>query len=297
MPLTTPVPLDADLLCGHCSHNLRGVPSDHCPECGTPFDRSRILLPNIPWEQRRYLGHFRAYWATVRLITFRPAKIATDADAVTLRAARSFRRWTIALLLVTSIVPLILWRLQPQTLSISPNSPYEMPLVIPAPVLPELPDELRNGWFLGTSIFALALWLIAITGVVGYFFHPRRQSPARQKRGVALSYYALAPLAWVAPLGALAGLILWLMLHWTTPNWGFYAVAAVYGTIAVLCALAPIAWLWSTLRLLASSTDSHCRALIAAPLLPMLWILLAIGIFFGLQFLVNYVALFFASLR
>src|SRR5262245_52254238 len=110
-----PVPLDADLLCGPSSHNLRGVPPVPCPASGVPFDRSRILLPNIPWEQRRYLGRFRAYWATVRLITFRPAKLATAVDAVTLRAARSFRRWTIALLLVTSTIPLILWRLQPQT--------------------------------------------------------------------------------------------------------------------------------------------------------------------------------------
>ena len=74
-PAPPVLPLDADLLCGHCLHNLRAVPSDRCPECGRRFDRSRILLPNIPWEQRRYIGRFRAYWRTVRLITFRPATV------------------------------------------------------------------------------------------------------------------------------------------------------------------------------------------------------------------------------
>src|SRR6266513_2117893 len=106
------LPLDADLLCGHCSHNLRGVPSDRCPECGTRFDRSRILLPNIPWEQRRYIGRFRAYWRTVRMITFRPARLAAVDDAITLPAARSFRRWTIVLLFLTLLTPLLLWRIQ-----------------------------------------------------------------------------------------------------------------------------------------------------------------------------------------
>src|SRR5438309_5444052 len=104
-PAPPVLPLDADLLCGHCLHNLRAVPSDRCPECGRRFDRSRILLPNIPWEQRRYIGRFRAYWRTVRLITFRPAKLAAVDDAVTVPAARSFRRWTIVLLFVTLVTP------------------------------------------------------------------------------------------------------------------------------------------------------------------------------------------------
>src|SRR5438105_8656859 len=83
------LPLDADLLCGHCSHNLRGVPSDRCPECGTRFDRSRLLTSAVPWEARRVLGGFRAYWATVgRLILWR--RLAPLTTAVSLPAARSF---------------------------------------------------------------------------------------------------------------------------------------------------------------------------------------------------------------
>src|SRR5260370_481037 len=44
-----PVPVDADLLCGGCAQNLRGVASDRCPECGRRFDRARLLHPAVPW--------------------------------------------------------------------------------------------------------------------------------------------------------------------------------------------------------------------------------------------------------
>src|SRR5205085_658659 len=53
MSTPAPIPLDADLLCGHCAHNLRGVTSERCPECGRRFDRSRIVTAVVPWELRR----------------------------------------------------------------------------------------------------------------------------------------------------------------------------------------------------------------------------------------------------
>src|SRR5689334_1075631 len=142
-----PLPLDADLLCGRCGHNLRGVPSDRCPECGRRFDRARIVLPNVPWEQRRQIGYVRAYCRTVRLITFRPAKLAAARDAVSLGAARSFRRWTLALLFLTFLTPLVLWRIAPEALAVHPGSAYEAAApLIPLAMLPDPPEMLRNRW-------------------------------------------------------------------------------------------------------------------------------------------------------
>ena len=35
---------DAELLCPTCDYRLRGLLSDRCPECGTPFDRTGSML-------------------------------------------------------------------------------------------------------------------------------------------------------------------------------------------------------------------------------------------------------------
>ena len=290
-----PLPIDADLLCGQCSQNLRGVISDRCPECGTHFDRARLVSPSIPWEQRRQLGRFRAYWKTVRLFTF-PGKISTEAmQAVTLRAARSFRRWTLLLLCAAVFVPIMVWKMNEGGSTPRPRTLF--PLFYPESEWPKLPELLRNPWFFGTSLVSLLIWVIAATGISSYFFHPRRLAPAQQKRAVALSDYAMAPLGWILPLMLGAALFIGIEVSYEYVPWIYYSFSAVFATLLILCALCPVTYFWTTLRLLRQATASRLRVLTAALLLPILWTLLAGGIFLGLQFAVNYVALFCASLR
>jgi hypothetical protein len=75
-----------------------------------------VILPNLPWEQRRHLGRFRAYWRTVRAVTFRTSRLAAEGDAVTLPSARAFRRWTSAAVCAALLTPLTVWRFRPDWL-------------------------------------------------------------------------------------------------------------------------------------------------------------------------------------
>lgn len=65
--------------CPRCDHILMGITQPRCPECGTPIapadfaDLGR-LVPGPPWERRRYLGRFRAFWATALLFLFQPRR-------------------------------------------------------------------------------------------------------------------------------------------------------------------------------------------------------------------------------
>ena len=287
-----PLPIDADLLCGHCGQNLRGVASERCPECGGRFDRSRILTAVIPWEQRRQIGRFKAYWRTARLITFRGPAI-TDGGNVTLRSARNFRRWTLLMVCLTVLPPILIWKLND-----SGNGSVSRSLVnIRFPDLSDLPEMFRNSWFFGTSMVALCLWIIAATGMCEWFFQSRRFSPAEQRRAVARSCYSIAPLAWMPVFALLAFLFLSVELSYDRVPAVFYPAALIFGTMAVLCGLCPLVYGWGVLRLLYSITRSRFRMIAVVVLLPILWTFLAGFIFFGLQFAVNYLAFFFAVLR
>ena len=287
-----PLPVEADLLCGHCGQNLRGVASERCPECGGRFDRARIVTAVIPWEQRRQIGRVKAYWRTVYLITFRGPAI-TDGAEVMLRSARIFRRWTLLLVCLTVLPPILIWKLND-----SGNGSVSRSLVnIRIPDLSDLPEMFRNSWFFGTSMVALCLWIISATGMCEWFFRSRRFSPAEQRRAVARSCYSIAPLAWMPVFALLAFLFLSVELSYDRVPAVFYPAALIFGTMVVLCGLCPLVYGWGVLRLLYSITRSRFRMIAVVVLLPILWTFLAGFIFFGLQFAVNYLAFFFAVLR
>ena len=287
------VPVDADLLCGHCGQNLRGVSSDRCPECGHRFDRARTLGANIPWEQRRRLGRFRAYWRTVRLITFHgPAQ--TDDAEVTLKAARSFRSWTLELVCLTMVALIIFWRENEPTLNSRNQTLWLNFRFLNAT---ELPKMFRNTWFFCTFLIAVVLWINTTITVCDWFFHPKRLSLDEQRRAVARSCYSIAPLAWIPVLALLAVLFLGVESSYDRTPIVFYPAAAIVGTLAVLCGLCPVVYFCGVLRLLYRVTRSRRRGVAAMLLLPILWALMAVVIFVGLQFAVNYVALFFDGVR
>ena len=286
------LPVEADLLCGHCGQNLRGVVSDRCPECGGRFDRARILTAAIPWEQRRQIGRFKAYWRTVRFVTFRAPRMGID--SVTLTAAKSFRRWTVGMLIVTLSVPIIVWTIHDRGTAASPGVFTKL---FNQHEWPELEAVMRNSWFFGTSAVAAVLWIVAVTGVGAWFSHPTRLSVAEQKRGVAASYYACAPLAWITPLGMVYGLSSWVSLDGKKTVPLDYLAPVFVGTAMILIAITPIVWWGVSVLLIGRSTGSRMRAVIAAALLPILWTLLAVIIFLFLHLFVNHGALLIQWLR
>ena len=287
-----PLPVEADLLCGHCGQNLRGVASERCPECGGRFDRARIVTAVIPWEQRKQIGRFKAYWRTVRFVTFRAPRMGID--SITLTAAKSFRRWTVGMLIVTLSVPVIVWTIHDRGAAASPGVFTKL---FNQHEWPELEAVMRNSWFFGTSVVAAVLWIVAITGVGAWFSHPTRLSVAEQKRGVAASYYACAPLAWITPLAMVYGLFSWMSLNGEKTVPLDYLAPVFVGTATILIATAPIVWWGVSVLLIGRSTGSRMRAVMAAVLLPILWTLLAVIIFFTLHLFVNYGALLIQWLR
>src|SRR5215468_1275370 len=89
-------PTEPELLCGACGYNLRGVPSNRCPECGREFDPNYLIANLIPWEQRRYVGRFRAFWHTAWIASFQPRRLAAYMDRpINAGSARLFHLWVI----------------------------------------------------------------------------------------------------------------------------------------------------------------------------------------------------------
>lgn len=58
--------------CAYCGYSLLGLPSDVCPECGNTFSKKRGIF--LPWERARFLGLFRAFFATVLQALFSPRR-------------------------------------------------------------------------------------------------------------------------------------------------------------------------------------------------------------------------------
>ena len=208
---------------------------------------------------------------------------------MTLRSARSFRRWTLLLVCLTVLPPILIWKLNHSGNSSASRSF----LVIGSSGMSDVPKMFRNACFFGTSMIALCLWIIAAIGICDWFFRSRRFSPAEQKRAVARSCYSIAPLAWMPVFALLASLFLGVELSYDRLPVVFYPAALVFGTMTVLCGLCPLVYGWGVLRLLYSITQSRFRMIAALVLLPILWTLMAGLIFFGLQFAVNYFVFFF----
>jgi hypothetical protein len=106
-----PVPDEFDLLCEHCGYSLVGLTtSNRCPECGEEFDPKELPLARVPWLFRRRHGKLRSYFQTVCLILQNPSAFAKElCRPVRLSAqdARQFRRWTIRIAMLTTILAAI----------------------------------------------------------------------------------------------------------------------------------------------------------------------------------------------
>ncbi len=94
----------AEIFCPQCAYNLRGLPPGgtgaeaRCPECGTAFDRQKLLESQIPWAHRQTIGRVRAYVRTVYRVLRRPGEIGEEVNRpIRAEDARSFRRVTVTL--------------------------------------------------------------------------------------------------------------------------------------------------------------------------------------------------------
>lgn len=171
-----------DLYCPECGYSLRGLTSTRCPECGLDLGFIESAESLIPWERRRQIGRFRAYWRTAWLATFRPKRFCRAAyQPVSYADAQRFRWLTIAHAFAALLMVVVTLEL------------------LGAGLLGEAVEE-TGWWFVCFVGVCIVLALAAFTGTPSYFFHPRWLPVERQNRAVALSYYGCGGLGYALPL-------------------------------------------------------------------------------------------------
>lgn len=162
-------------------YDLRGLTGEQCPECGQRMDLVSLTQSSIPWVYRKGLG-IPAFLKTAWRATFKTQMFCMEvARPVALADARAFRRRLVLLLTFTLWACAILLTL----IATEAGDPV---------------DQLwqnRPGLTAMLVLMALPLiwgFLMGITGLHMYWFHPRNLSIEQQNRAIALSHYACAPL-------------------------------------------------------------------------------------------------------
>ena len=286
-------PSAADLFCPECGYSLRGIDSPRCPECGHELDWKTLGASRVPWVHRREIGAVRAYWRTVWLTMLDSRAIADDVHRpVSLEDARRFRLITVIIAWAPlAIVATVAFFLVTYEMTNRPMDVWRRgtPVRQLAFVLEWL--------MLPIGLGALFLFLLAITGVQSYFFHPRWLPVVRQNRAVALSYYSCAPLAWTPVTAAVLA--------------GYYTVGAMGGmqnSPMLLVALASVVvfgllavqtfgWWINTMRLLRRTTQcGEARKWTMGFLLPLSWFALFVLIAVGIPAAYGFVCLVVLSL-
>ena len=300
---TAAVPADQALTpyCPDCGYDLRAIDSERCPECGSSVDRTSLGRATIPWSQRRRLGRTRAYWRTVRLVMFEPARFAREIGRpVSLADARAFRRVTVWIAFMpvaigivaaylATFAPPLGWT--PLMRLIDPWLPAWLePLLIVRPATLRLsPGLVMELFVLAALLAAVWLWLYAAAGVASYWFHPSHLDVPLQNRAVALSYYACAPLV-ITPTAAMLAAIAVVLraaqsfaaVNGTAGSFGPWPAGFHFGAY-LAAAVQLIAW-WgvsvAALRLVTRAGLERVAAFAVA--LPILWTMLGVWIVGGI---------------
>jgi hypothetical protein len=280
-------PLDADIFCPHCAYNLRGVQSANCPECGRPFDRAILASVRLPWAQRQRVGRIRAYWRTVFYALFRPFALAAEMEAgPLLRDARRF--WLITVLLAWT--PFVIL-----TYVAAFNRPQVRGINIQPVILGQLVTLGSYIAFWPIFIFSVGMlvFLAAATGIPSYFCHPRHLEIERQNRAIALSYYACAVLALLAPASLLTAAVVWLLFKFDAQKDTFYVTGWIAGLFLVVVVLT---WYMRTLRIVKMAAQrSRLFTTFLGVVLPFIWAALFILLGVILPAMIIYFTLFLLS--
>jgi hypothetical protein len=280
-----------DLHCPQCGYNLRGIESELCPECGLAIDRAAFAESQLPWSHRKRIGYVRAYFRTLAMGLLDSKKLAMEvARPVSFRDAQKFRYITVVLAWVPLAVMAIWAR------------GFFLPR-IPVPVSPGstlIPEGfaifypwMTGALTIGVVPLALGVFLIFLSGVASYYFHPKSVPLPLQNRAVALSYYACGPIL-LLPL--IPGLILatsWMTSEFDNPHGPVFATIAICATLSAAMPLIALAWAWlTTLRLHRRIVHaSGGGSVLLALTLPLAWLVCAIFAFGAVVWVIGFVEL------
>ncbi len=273
-----------DLHCLACGYSLRGIDSERCPECGAAIDREALAVPQIPWANRKATGSFRAYWRTVWLVLWRPARAAADVNrSVSYQDARRFQHITVMLAFIPLACSAIWGAWDTELFHVHGFSNGPLGWTLELGVIP-------------VGLMSMWLFLFAATGAPSYFFHPRSLPPERQNRAIALSYYASAPLALTPILIAFAACIG--ALYGTTFRSGFLDEGVLIALVQALFILMVFSLWRAPLTFLSRCTGcSRSRLWAFALYLPISWTLLGAFFLAGIPAAYVFVSVVILSLR
>lgn len=259
---------NTELYCVECGYDLRQLDSERCPECGAVIDRTILGQSIIPWRHRARIGRFRGFWSTVWMVTFRPQRLALEMNRpADLNDALMFRR------IVAVLAMLVLLPATGITLGTIIEEYTRAPLFDfrSDPLGSTMNALLFTYVFVGDWFF-----LLTMTGVASYFFHPRSLTVEQQNRAIALSYFSCAPLALV-PVVIVASLltaaVFGMLFTFRTPIYVQAIIAALVFAPPLLVLLA----IWRTpVRVLRAATRCGTeRQAVLGLALPVLWVALA----------------------
>lgn len=243
-PAPVPSPASAVPYCPGCGYDLRGSDASRCPECGRGVDVEALRRVTIPWERRRQEGRVRTFFQTVWAVTSTPRRFVQDAGPqVRMQDAVRFRRVLAGVVWVEIIVGLMITGALLPVVGLSDG-----------PALQTMGAWVQGLGWLGVmagvaAAVGLWLWALAITGVHTYWFHPPRLPRQQQYRALALSHYAMAPLA--LAFAAVLPLALGYTGAWLTSyevDGGGWAGLLVVALLAAGLAIVPglVVWSWLT---------------------------------------------------
>jgi hypothetical protein len=265
-----PTAIAEEKFCVFCGYNLHGITSERCPECG----KNVVALPPIPWANRANIGRFRAFFQTLWLATFRPAKLTQAATTDKEYASAERFRWIVVALIALPLAALVFQQVWQNQETLWALSSMQQPGLVP---------ELRELWCAGAALAGVLPLGIVIstllgTAALGYWFEGRNRSITQRNRAIALSRYASAPLVWFVPIVA----ILWLTAPMIDDLHGVYFLGPIGITYALTLAVLFLAWRTPLVLLRHATRCGAGRLAVAAIGLPLTW---AIAVLIGLGLL------------
>jgi len=224
--------------------------------------------PQIPWERRKEIGDFRAYWRTAWMVMTRPGDLEQFLDGpVCEKRAKYFRSFTFQLTVFMTAGVLI--ALLGNAHSVAHGAGDTQQIYVPT--IPQIATS--HMWFRIASLVGLFL----ATRSLEWFSCPRAFDRVRQDRAVALSCYLCAPILVVTVVGGIASLAAIL-------TWEGQDIRPVMYVVTLAWLAVFLAWYPAAVRAIYFTTGRSVRRTIVTAIgLPLIWA--------GQQFVVSYLLL------
>ncbi len=195
IPLT---PIPDHIHCPKCAYDLTASTSPKCSECGYDLAGFRQKESAIPWTHRKTQGYLRTYAKTVWLVIFKQKKFCEEiVRPVSYGDARKFQLITILLVIFPTFATVYAayWWYPCHVLEF-PNE--NMALLWTGPVYPIYFDfAYAKVWPIALSLISYFIFLLIMTGIPSFFFHPKEMPIHRQNSAIAMSYYSVAPMSFI----------------------------------------------------------------------------------------------------